>query len=47
MILKSFEIEKKNISKFKFFLIYGENEGLKKSKPVIMEKKLSLRKLKF
>ncbi len=30
MILKSFEIEKKNISKFKFFLIYGENEGLKK-----------------
>ena len=30
MILKSFEIEKKNIFKFKFFLIYGENEGLKK-----------------
>ena len=30
MILKSFEIDKKNISKFKFFLIYGENEGLKK-----------------
>ena len=30
MILKSFEINKKDISKLKFFLIYGENEGLKK-----------------
>ena len=30
MILKSFEFDKKDISKFKFFLIYGENEGLKK-----------------
>tara|TARA_B100001027_G_scaffold208307_1_gene173473 strand:+ start:527 stop:1537 length:1011 start_codon:yes stop_codon:yes gene_type:complete len=30
MILKSFEIEKKDISKYKFFLIYGENEGLKR-----------------
>tara|TARA_B100000963_G_C22620617_1_gene669772 strand:- start:588 stop:1571 length:984 start_codon:yes stop_codon:yes gene_type:complete len=30
MILKSFEIDKKQISNFKFFLIYGENEGLKK-----------------
>ena len=30
MILKSFEIEKKNFSKFKLFVIYGENEGLKK-----------------
>ncbi len=29
MILKSFEVEKKNISKFKFFILYGENEGLK------------------
>ena len=30
MILKNFELNEKNISKFKFFLIYGENEGLKK-----------------
>ena len=30
MILKSFEINKIDVSKFKFFLIYGENEGLKK-----------------
>ena len=30
MILKSFEIDKKDISKIKFFLIYGENEGLKR-----------------
>ena len=30
MILKSFEINKTNVSKFKFFVIYGENEGLKK-----------------
>ena len=29
MILKSFEISKIEVSKFKFFLIYGENEGLK------------------
>ena len=29
MIIKSFEIEKKKISKFKFFVVYGENEGLK------------------
>tara|TARA_B100000963_G_C22600793_1_gene660136 strand:- start:132 stop:1130 length:999 start_codon:yes stop_codon:yes gene_type:complete len=30
MILKSFELDKKNFSKFKLFVIYGENEGLKK-----------------
>ena len=30
MIIKTFEIDKKNISKFKIFLLYGENEGLKK-----------------
>lgn len=30
MILKTFELDKKSISKFKFFLIYGENEGLKR-----------------
>ncbi len=30
MIIKSFEIDKKKISEFNVFLIYGENEGLKK-----------------
>ncbi len=30
MILKNFEIDDKKISNFKFYLIYGENEGLKK-----------------
>ena len=30
MIIKSYEIKNKEISKFKFFLVYGENEGLKK-----------------
>ena len=30
MIIKTFEIDKKNISEFKVFLIYGENEGLKR-----------------
>ena len=28
MIIKSFELEKVNISQFKLFLIYGKNEGL-------------------
>ena len=30
MIIKTFEINKKKIDKQNFFLIYGENEGLKK-----------------
>ena len=29
MILKTFELNKNNIDKFKFFLLYGENGGLK------------------
>ena len=29
MIVKSYEIKNKEISKFKFFFVYGENEGLK------------------
>ncbi len=29
MILKSFDIDKSNISEFKLFIIYGENDGLK------------------
>ena len=30
MIIKTFEISKKKFDKQNFFLIYGENEGLKK-----------------
>ena len=30
MILKAFEIDKSSISEFKLFIIYGENDGLKK-----------------
>ena len=30
MIVKFYEIANKEISKFKLFLVYGENEGLKK-----------------
>ena len=29
MILKSFDIEKINLNKFKIILLYGKNEGLK------------------
>ena len=29
MIIKTFEINKKKIDKQNFFLVYGENEGLK------------------
>ncbi len=29
MIFKSFELDKSNLTKFKLFVIYGENEGLK------------------
>ena len=30
MIIKSFEIDKSNSSRFKLFVVYGDNEGLKK-----------------
>ena len=29
MILKSYETNKKNIGNYRFFLLYGDNEGLK------------------
>ena len=34
MILKSFEIDNKKVSKLNCFLLYGENEGLKKEIPM-------------
>ena len=39
MIIKSFEINKKKIEKQNFFLIYGENEGLKNEIIQILKKK--------
>ena len=41
MIIKSFEINKKKFDKQSFFLIYGENEGLKNEIIEILKKKLS------
>ena len=39
MILKSFEVSKKNTSGFNLFLVYGENTGLKKEIINIIKKK--------
>ncbi len=40
MIIKSFETNKLNIEKNKFFLFYGENEGFKNE--IIKKKNLKL-----
>ena len=47
MILKSFEIDKKNISKFKLFIVYGENEGLKKEIINKIKKKYTGKEIKY
>ena len=47
MIIKTFEIDKKNISKFKVFLIYGENEGLKKEIISKIKKNHSGKEIKY
>ena len=41
MIIKTFEIKKNNLDYQNFFLIYGENEGLKKEIINILKKNLS------
>ena len=41
MIVKSLEINKKKFDKENFFLVYGENEGLKNEIVEILKKKLS------
>ena len=41
MIIKTFEIKKNNLDYQNFFLIYGENEGLKKEIIKILKKNLS------
>ncbi len=40
MIIKSFEINKKKFDKQNIFLVYGENEGLKKETIEILKKKI-------
>ena len=41
MIIKTFEINKKIIDKQNFFLVYGENEGLKKEVIQNLQKNLN------
>ena len=47
MIIKSYEIKNKEISKFKFFLVYGENEGLKKDLIKIIKSKNVFKEIKY
>ena len=41
MIIKTFEINRKKFDKENFFLIYGENEGLKNEIIKILKKNLN------
>ena len=47
MILKSFEVSKKEISSIKLFLVYGENQGLKKEIIETIKSKHSGKEVKF
>ena len=47
MILKSFEVSKKEISLIKLFLIYGENQGLKKEIIDTIKSKHSGKEIKY
>ena len=47
MILKSYDIDKSNISEFKLFIIYGENDGLKKEIIQKIKKKHSGKEIKY
>ena len=47
MIIKTFEINKKKFDKENFFLIYGENEGLKKEIIQNLKKKILMEILKI
>ena len=47
MIVKSHEIKNKEISKYKFFLVYGENEGLKKDIINKIRSKHSSKEIKY
>tara|TARA_B100001057_G_scaffold395893_1_gene405511 strand:+ start:3453 stop:4451 length:999 start_codon:yes stop_codon:yes gene_type:complete len=47
VIIKSYEIKNKEISKFKFFLVYGENEGLKKDIINTIKNKSGSKEIKY
>ena len=47
MIVKSHEIKNKDISKFRFFLVYGENEGLKKDVINKIRNRNSFKEIKY
>ena len=47
MILKSFEVSKKEISSIKLFLVYGENQGLKKEIIDTIKSKDSGKEIKY
>ena len=47
MILKSFELSKKEISSIKLFLVYGENQGLKKEIIDTIKSKDSGKEIKY
>ena len=47
MILKAFEIDKSSISEFKLFIIYGENDGLKKEIIQKIKKNHSGKEIKY
>ena len=42
MIIKSYEISKKKVDNFKFFLFYGENQGYKEESIKLIVKKMKL-----
>ena len=47
MIVKTFEINKKKIDKLNFFLVYGENEGLKKDIINTIKNKSGSKEIKY
>ena len=47
MIIKSYELNKINTTKFKLFIIYGENEGLKKEIISKIKKSFNGKEIKY
>ena len=47
MIIKNYQLETNNISKYKFFLFYGDNDGLKKEKINYILKKTNYKKFLY
>ena len=47
MIIKNYQLETNNISKYNFFLFYGDNEGLKSEKTDYLVKKTNYKKFLY